>query len=208
MDARALVDPRPVWNAAWQALGVADPGDAAYRVLIDRWREPHRGYHTVQHLEECLALFAEHPHLAEHPAEVALALFFHDAIYDPRAHDNEEKSAVLAAAALSTAGAGEAAIGRVRALILATRHQAPPETPDAALLVDIDLAILGAGEARFAEYERQVREEYAFVPGFLFRGKRREILRSFLERSRLYHTDPFRALFEEKARANLRKATA
>jgi predicted metal-dependent HD superfamily phosphohydrolase len=91
-------------------------------------------------------------------------------------------------------------------LILATRHDASPATADARLLVDVDLAILGAPAARLDEYERQVRAEYAWVPGPIFRRKRREILEGFLSRPRLYGSEAFRATFEETARANLSRS--
>jgi predicted metal-dependent HD superfamily phosphohydrolase len=86
---------------------------------------------------------------------------------------------------------------------LATKHNAEPTSRDAALLVDVDLAILGAAPERFDEYERQVREEYSWVPGFLFRRKRREILEGFLARPHVYSTDHFLACYEAAARANL-----
>jgi predicted metal-dependent HD superfamily phosphohydrolase len=95
---------------------------------------------------------------------------------------------------------------RVRQLILATRHDAAPVSPDAALVVDVDLAILGAPADRFDEYEQQVRQEYAWVPGFLFRRKRRQILEAFLARPYLFHTPSFRTSYEDQARANLERA--
>ena len=132
-----------------------------------------------------------------------MALWFHDAVYDLQAHDNEQRSADLAAAALQAAGVPDEAVGRVVALILATRHTGVPATQDEQLLVDIDLGILGAGPARFAEYERQIREEYAFVPEALFRSARRSILQGFLDRPVLYGTAHFRDRLEARARVNL-----
>jgi predicted metal-dependent HD superfamily phosphohydrolase len=95
----------------------------------------------------------------------------------------------------------------VHELVLATRHTAVPDGPAAQLLVDIYLAILGAPVERFEEYERQIRAEYAHVPGWLFRRTRRVILRGFLERPFLYGTAHFRAALESRARANLERAT-
>ncbi len=71
--------------------------------------------------------------------------------------DNEAASADWAARALRAAGADDALVGRVHALVMATRHDQAPATPDEQLLVDIDLSILGAAPARFVEYERQIR---------------------------------------------------
>jgi predicted metal-dependent HD superfamily phosphohydrolase len=110
---------------------------------------------------------------------VELALWFHDAVYAVRNHDNEEQSASWAQASNERAGLPNAVGERLHRLILATKHDAEPTSRDAALLVDVDLAILGAAPERFDEYERQVREEYSWVPGFLFRRKRREILEGY-----------------------------
>lgn len=97
---------------------------------------------------------------------------------------------------------------RVLALIMATCHDAEPTDPDARLLVDIDLAILGAAPARFAEYDAQVRTEYRWVPGWLYRRKRKQVLAGFLARLAIYGTDRFRARLEERARENLCSVTA
>ena len=109
---------------------------------------------------------------------------------------------------LHEAGAGAVVVERVEALIMATCHDALPSTPDAQLLVDIDLAILGAEPPRFAEYERQIRDEYGFVPEPMFREKRAEILRAFLERPVLFSTPRYAGRFDAPARANLARAIA
>jgi predicted metal-dependent HD superfamily phosphohydrolase len=167
------------------------------------WAEPQRSYHTQQHLSECLALFDAHRHLAVEPAEVEVALWFHDAIYAVRASDNEARSADWAEAELRRACVPEPRIARVRSHVLATRHSALPEGSDQALLVDIDLSILGAPRARFEEYERQVREEYRWVPGFLFQLKRKQILAQFLARDAIFNTPAIRDALEAAARENL-----
>lgn len=191
--------------AAWGELGLT-PRAGLLAELEARYSERHRVYHDLRHLAECLAAFAPARALAERPAEVDLALFFHDAVYAKRKNDNEEKSGDLARAELLAAGAPPEVAGRVRELVLATRHDAVPEGTDAALLVDADLAILGASRERYDEYEAQIREEYSWVPGFMFRTRRAEILRDFLARERLYATDFFAERLEEPARENLRRA--
>lgn len=191
------------WSRAWSAIGAHGEGQSLRDALIQRYAEPQRRYHTQQHLAECLQLFDEARALAQHAAEVELALWFHDAIYELRGSDNEGRSADWAHEALVAAGvAGDAAL-RVRELVLATRHDALPQGQDAQLLVDIDLSILGAEPARFAEYEQQIRAEYGFVPGFLFRHKRRAILQAFLDRPQLYATPFMHERFEAQARINL-----
>ncbi len=203
------------WRRAWSALigpgaGTGGPdgpdGIALRDELLAGYAEPQRRYHTQQHLEECLALLEQVRDLAEHPEEVEMALWFHDAIYDVKGSGNEERSAEWAHRALTSAGAAAAAAERVRQLVLVTRHDGVPGNVDEQVLVDIDLAILGAERPRFDEYERQIRDEYAFVPGFLFRRKRRQILRTFLDRPVLYSTAMLRERLEARARENLRRA--
>ena len=97
---------------------------------------------------------------------------------------------------------------RVHGLIMATCHDALPDTPDAQVLVDIDLAILGADAVRFDAYESEVRAEYAFVPDFLFRRTRKKILRGFLDRPTIYSTRYFQEKLEKKARENLARSLA
>lgn len=199
---------RDNWNAAWRALGVAHADEALCIELQRRYGEPQRHYHTLQHLGECLAWFEREKEAAEHPAEVALALWFHDAVYDVHAHDNEARSADWARGAILSAGVPADAAERVHALVMATRHDAVPEGRDAELLVDIDLSILGADPARFDEYERQVHAEYAFVPDEVRRPRRRAILQRFLAREAIYATPRMHALLEARARANLTRSIA
>jgi predicted metal-dependent HD superfamily phosphohydrolase len=195
------------WQASWQALG-ATPDGALHAELLARYAEPHRAYHTQQHLAECLALFDEHRLLAQRPAEVELALWFHDAVYDVHRHDNEAASAAWASAALRGGGADAEVADRIAALVLATSHSVAPATPDEQLLVDVDLAILGAAPSRFAEYEAQIRAEYSFVPPVVFAEKRGAILAGFLARPQLFGTPALRVRFEAAARANLQSAIA
>lgn len=173
--------------------------------LLAGYAAPGRHYHTLQHLAECLELFERMRHLAARPGEAALALWFHDAVYLPQAKDNEARSADWACAALREAGADDTVEARVRDLIMATAHH-DAQDGDARLVVDIDLAILGAAPARFAEYEGQVRAEYAFVPPEVFRQKRAEVLARFLARPAIYGTPELRTQLEEQARSNLRRA--
>lgn len=205
----SLIDehlPERSWQRAWTALGLNAPEGLMQR-LLDAWAEPQRHYHSQQHLRECLALLEPTLDLAQHPGEVELALWFHDAVYDPQGKGNEQRSADWAIEALAEAGASGDVQQRVRALIMATCHDAESVDDDARLLVDIDLAILGSDPARFAEYDAQVRAEYRWVPGWLYPRKRKEVLAGFLARPAIYGTDRFRDRFEGRARENLRGAT-
>jgi predicted metal-dependent HD superfamily phosphohydrolase len=192
------------WPRAWRGLG---GGAAVQQALLAAWAEPQRHYHTLQHLGECIALFETAADGAERPQEVELALWFHDAVYEPAAADNEARSAAWAGRALRAGGAAPDAAERVAALVMATAHtSAAPASADAALLLDIDLAILGAPAPRFAQYEGQIRAEYAFVPDAVFRTRRRAVLESFAARPQLFHTDRFQRSHEAQARANLARA--
>ena len=196
------------WKRVWEGLDAAGDGSALRSALEARYSEPWRKYHTLQHLGECLTLFASVAHNAERPAEVEAALWFHDAVYELRAGDNEEQSASWAKSALLAAGVNQAAAARTAQLVLATKHTAVPSLPDGQLLVDIDLSILGAAVDRFQEYEEQVRAEYSFVPDATFKAKRAEILQSFLARPRIYSTEHFHAKLEQSARSNLARSLA
>ena len=158
-----MIDARQSWARAWRGIG-RDDGAAVRDSLLAAYAEPHREYHTLQHLRECLGLLDEAADAAARPFEVGIALWFHDAIYDVRRSDKTERSADWASAAAAAAGAVPAVVDRIRSLVLATKHSIAPGSDDERLLVDIDLAILGAPAERFAEYERQIRAEYAWVP--------------------------------------------
>jgi len=198
---------RASWDDAWRALR-ASPQPGLLAELLARYSEPHRAYHTLQHLGECAVELERAANLAERLAEVELALWFHDAIYDTRAHDNEARSGGWARSALVGAGVAMETAARVEALVLATRHDGPPDGVDARLLVDVDLSILGAPPARFAEYERQIREEYAWVPEPEFRRRRARVLGGFLARPAIYGTAAFVERLEARARTNLARSLA
>lgn len=198
-----MTDFHSSFSRAWTGIGANSPGAALLDQLLAAYAEPQRKYHTAQHLSECLQLFDGVRTLAQAPAEVEIALWFHDAVYDVKASDNEAQSAQWAQRALAAAAVQPEVITRVVDLVMVTRHTGEPSQPDQRLLVDVDLAILGADVERFAEYEQQIRDEYSFVPGWLFRRKRKAILRTFIERPRIYGTDHFYKALEQAARRNL-----
>ena len=196
------------WEATWTALGARDlPAlRGTYEDLVARYSEPHRKYHTLRHLEDCLATFAEVRALAERPAEVEVALWFHDAVYDTRSDQNEARSAELAAETVIGTGQPPGCAHRIETLVMATRHDATPTDTDAKVLADVDLSILGADPRRFDEYERQVREEYGWMPGPLYRSGRRKILQAFMTRPVIFSTPHMRARHEARARANIARS--
>ena len=174
--------------------------------ITKAYAEKHRHYHTAAHIDACLREFDSARSLAQSGSEVEAALWFHDVIYDTRASDNELQSAEMASRFLASAGVSPAICARVYSHIIATAHKGEPVDDDARLVVDIDLSILGQDESVYDVFERAVREEYKWVPWFLYRRKRIEILRSFLDREAIYSTERFRQRYETPARSNLERA--
>lgn len=176
-----------------------------YDQLYTHYAEPERYYHNLQHLSDCLKLWQEVWPQSERPHELGLALWFHDAIYDPQRDDNEAKSAEWASAFLQQQWVSDEVVQRVHALIMTTQHH-EAEGKDQQLMVDIDLATLGSEPDQFDAYQQHIRQEYAFVPEETFMIKRKEILESFIQRPRLYLTPYFFDRFEKVARTNLTRA--
>ncbi len=174
--------------------------------LLARHREKQRRYHTATHVAWVLRhveeLAASEP--VERLGEVVAAAFYHDAVYEPTHPANERASARLARRDLTALGwAGDAA-DRVAAMIEATEHGASPEpTGDTAVLLDADLAVLGADPAAYSTYVEQVRSEYRHVDDADWRAGRSELLRSLLDRDTIFTTPTGRERWESRARANL-----
>ena len=166
--------------------------------VTDRWQaqlaEPQRHYHDRRHIAAMLAAI---PTGRASRALVA-AIWLHDVIYDPRAGDNEERSAEQAREDLAGSGIDAE---RVAALILCTKHHRA-DTEEQQLLNDLDLGILGASAAAYARYAADIRREYAHVPEEAYRAGRARVLRSFLDLPAIYGGADFRHL-EAPARANL-----
>jgi len=176
--------------------------------LIRAYSSPNRYYHNLTHIEDCLSVFDQATFLAAHPEEVELAIWFHDAVYDTSRGDSEEKSAEWAKSVISQAGLNGEIAERASRAILATRHDAELTDTDAQLLVDVDLSIPGREADVYWRYEENIRKEYAWVSDDLFRKKRTEILRRFLDRQHIYYHEKYREMFEERARLNLEQAVA
>ena len=196
------------WAITWYGLGGRPGSLELHRQLCAAYAEAQRTYHTLEHVEHCLAGLASHRGLATRPCEVAVALWFHDAVYDPRASDNEACSARWAEEALRAHEVAPDGVCRIRDMILATAHHGAAVEGDAALVVDLDLAILGQPPPVFDRYDAQIRIEFAWVDEVAYRTARAGALRSFLLRDTIYRCDPIRDRYETQARANLRRAIA
>lgn len=192
---------------AWASLGselglVPELSRTLGLDLAARHSEPHRRYHTTRHIEAVLG-HLDHLHVATPVAR--LAAFFHDAIYDPKRADNEDRSAALAREVLGAAGVAETDL--VVAIVMATRdHTLPVDGPrDTAAFLDADLAILGAPSSIYDEYVTAIRAEYSHLSEHDFCVGRVSVLDRLLERMPLYLTTVGQASWEVQARVNLRR---
>lgn len=190
------------WRRLWRDLGLDPPPGLIDRILA-AYDDPERHYHTRRHLRDSLRRLRAVRGLAREPLLVEVAIWFHDAVYRANRSDNEEQSAKWAGEVLLEAGAGAEAADTVAPLILATRHGSVMPEGDAALVCDIDLAILGARRPAYHKYQRAIRAEYSWVPEILYGKGRAKILRSLLGRQNIYATEPFSRRRERRARANL-----
>lgn len=185
--------------------------EALKNELAGLYRAEDRHYHNLAHIEAMLGLASDFRSLVHDPEAVEAAIWFHDAVYDSRAKDNEAKSAALAERKLFGRTDAER-LARIAAMINATAiHQLPPfenekAASDAALFLDMDLAILGAEPGAFDAYEGAVRREYAWVEEPMWRAGRAAVLKSFLTRPQIFHTPEFRQRFEPRARQNLARS--
>ncbi len=178
--------------------------------LLAAYAEPHRRYHTLAHVEDCLARLGEVEGLSAAERRVLeLAVWWHDAVYDPTRSDNEERSAELAERDLVALGEPEEVRAEVARLVRLTKgHEVEADDRLGAVLVSIDLSILGAAPDDYDRYAAQVREEYGFVPDDAFRAGRAAVLRRFLDAGAIYPDAAFGARHEAPARANIARELA
>ena len=186
------------------------PGPAAEAVLdelVCAYAEPHRHYHTLDHIAALLRLLEEHGRgVGDHDA-VALAILFHDVVYDPARHDNEDASAAHTIDRLTRLGFPRELVAKVARYVSATAHGqdalSPEDDADLALLLDLDLSVLAVAPAEYHAYAQAIRREYAHVAEEPYRSGRRRVLQVFLAREGIYRTEQLRALWEARARANI-----
>ncbi|WP_303310153.1 hypothetical protein [Hymenobacter sp. BT730] len=180
--------------------------EATYRQLVRAYEAPERHYHSLEHIRRLLNTLDEHRDMVQDATVVELAIWFHDAVYNPLRDDNEARSSQLAREFLENTSLSKEQWARVRFLIERTKDHSQPQPADDTDLhffLDADLQILGAPEADYGQYAQQVRQEYRLVPDFLYRRGRRKVLEKLLSSSPLYRTNFFHQKLEEAARYNL-----
>jgi predicted metal-dependent HD superfamily phosphohydrolase len=208
---------RERFHAGWQDFLVnwlganPAPAEEVFRDLAGRHGEPTRHYHTLGHIRAVLTTVHElnREMGRDSSAALILAAWFHDVIYDAHASDNEERSAEYARCAIEQMGlSSEIREETARLILLTTTHETKPADRDGQVLLDADLAILGADEAAYDAYAAAIRREYDWVSEPDYRAGRRKVLERFLARPRLYFTEPMFERAEARARANLAREIA
>lgn len=179
-----------------------------WQQIRNLYQSPHRYYHNLQHITECLQQFDQVKSNCSEPFLVEVALWLHDVVYDPLAHDNELQSSHFATECLQQTRLTQDMIDQVVLFILLTQHPSHPSSNDEQYLLDIDLSILGAAPPRFAEYEQHIRQEYQHVPQQRYQEARKQLLQHLLDSTPLYHSDYFNQHLQQQAELNLQQAIA
>lgn len=215
--------PQERWQALWQRMGGdAEKAAGFLSPLLAAYAGEGRHYHTTTHLQDVLQQLDWAKQALETSGEldgiddaarermfdaIELSLWYHDAVYDAKAKDNEEKSRDWLLKDAKEAGLQEDAVKAAAHLIDLTAHHKDAKTLEERIMTDCDLAILGADEKSFAVYDANIRKEYAHVPAPAYRTGRSKVLKGFLNQQHIFKTKAFRDAREEQAKANLAAAT-
>jgi predicted metal-dependent HD superfamily phosphohydrolase len=204
IDAAQLQALQTDWQDLVQQYTTAEKGEAFFKQLVERYSEKGRAYHNLSHIKALLETSAPYKAVIENYSAIFFAIWFHDAIYNTQASDNEEQSALMAVEALTDMAVPEDTFRVVQKMILATKHHSAEGLPyDGKLFLDFDLSILGRDAAIYKEYSRAIRIEYDWVPEVLYRQGRRKVLSSFLHREKIYYSHQLAERFEAQARRNI-----
>ncbi len=188
-------------------------GQALWQDIVKNYDEPIRAYHNLNHLRQLFGQFEHVKSRLQQPSIVALALFYHDIIYDPTQQDNELKSAEYAKAHLKGYLTIEQCQRIYNLIMMTANHQLEDKDgnisdgeildSDATYLLDMDLSILAADWVDYQRYAQAVRQEYAHVASDDYRTGRITVLKGLLAHDRLYLTDDYYERLEQQARQNI-----
>ncbi len=195
---------REEWESDIHAEGPV--AEVIWQEIVRRHSERHRRYHGLDHLIALKRLMWAHTTDIYSATPPHLAIWWHDAIYDPQARDNEERSADLARTHLTQLGVDPAKIEETCRIILMTRnHWEGGSAGDGDYFLDADIAILGAKPEIYDTYARNVRQEYAWAPDDAYRAGRSAFLTKALTWPRLFRTNVFETTYGDQARENMRR---
>jgi predicted metal-dependent HD superfamily phosphohydrolase len=175
-----------------------------FKKITKGYQAKNRGYHNFEHIENLLSFLNERKQEIRDLSGVRLAAWFHDVVYNTK--DNEEKSAQCAQNCLEQLSTPTEIIAHAVSLIRATaKHESIENDSDSAIFLDADLAILGASEKNYDKYAIKIRKEYALVSDETYKTGRIKVLKSFLERPRIYLTEKVGKELEQQARKNIER---
>lgn len=204
---RPPLSPQPL-HAAWSVTAAKfEEAKSNFEPLLPALQKAYsqgsRHYHTLTHVLDCLQILDSYPKPLPHQIEIELALWYHDAIYDPQRQDNESKSADLLQRECTQAKLPQILIKKANDLVIATDHRRPAQDEAEAIIADVDMAILAASPKRYQSYIEAIREEYSSFNDTEYNSGRTRFLIHFLEKAEIFQTPFFRGCFEEKARTNM-----
>lgn len=181
--------------------------DTLWKELELRYNQKSRHYHNFSHIYKMLLQLEELTTEIKDLESLKFAIWYHDVIYKSTRKDNEVKSADLAKNRLKSFGFEEKRTKNIKNLIISTeKHELIlRDNNDNAILLDLDLSILGSDWKTYEEYVQKIRKEYAIYPNFIYKKGRKKVLQYFLERDTLFFTEDYRTKFEQSARENLKR---
>jgi len=195
--------------ALWMRRVNADKpavAEAIHDRLIDFYNQSHRHYHTLEHIRHCLREFDRAATLMDDPGAVEMAIWFHDAIYEPGAKDNEQRSAELFQKCSNASGCTNAILQQhIHDLIMITTHREPPSQRDEQFIVDIDLSSFGLPWDQFESDGRRIRAECADMSDDEYYPGHVRFLQALRERPTFFFTAFFQKRYERTARENIER---
>jgi predicted metal-dependent HD superfamily phosphohydrolase len=196
----------PRWYTLLQFLGIEeDKIEKYFAQIVEAYSAKYRFYHTLEHIYNILVVIETLQHKTKKIVAIQLAAWFHDVIYETQAQDNEEKSVEYARELLQYEGISNNLIDTVSCLILDTKHhQSDFDNIESQILLDADLAILGANPGEYQKYARLIRQEYIWVSDSDYTAGRTKVLKKFLQRGRIYLTEEIFNSLELSARNNIK----
>ncbi|MFB2967574.1 hypothetical protein ACE1CD_01250 [Aerosakkonema sp. BLCC-F183] len=198
-------------NSKWQLLLLpfeveSTVSQTVFQNLTAAYTSTDRFYHNLAHILQVIEKIEMMRSQTQNFAAVEFAAWFHDVIYDPKAKDNEEKSATYTADVLSSLAIPRETIDTAVNLILATKNHHPiANSIDSQIFLDADLSILGYSETEYRNYAQAIRQEYSWLSDTEYRLGRKQVLEKFLQRERIYFTEQMFAALEVKARQNMQE---
>ncbi|MCB1777062.1 MAG: hypothetical protein KDI50_06475 [Candidatus Competibacteraceae bacterium] len=216
LPGNSILRPDDEWNklkahfvALWaRCVNASQPAIAKsiYERLVEYYEGVHRHYHTLAHIRHCLYEFNQAAACMDDPDAVEIALWFHDAIYEPGAKDNEQRSAELFQKYAEASGCADSAFQRrIDNLIMITTHREQPSRKDEQFIVDIDLSGFGLPWDAFEQDGRRIRAECTEISDDVYYSGLIKFLQMLQERPTFFFTDFFQERYERAARKNIKR---